>query len=362
MRDARTWLIAVDMSREGELADRSRVFGPLSSYDGPQSNLAFSDGVVFGQADAAAVRAGSTCRLGASGDLERCTPVSSREIEIASLDQSVAPARWRALRTVSPIPGITDPWELRAVSSDVGVLVQKEEDGQVRAYRTATGEPLKDDWLTAAVADACSRMDLGNHRLMLTGDLRYVVLSPASEWGGPDTTLPPDDRPSIREFAVEGKTYSRSKYGIYYERPSTTPRVFAKIAEPGLPASEMPYDAYSVDGEMLLLELRQDAMRLRSLDGGVRCEDRVRLPFRSISTAVPRKRYDSDRHRIFMWRDGGEDERFVHTAEIGVCVWDVGPESRQKAASVHRIDVAELFSIKGAEYVPKQVIGTAEAR
>jgi hypothetical protein len=290
------------------------------------------------------------CRFGALGELERWTPDSPKEIQIEKLNPSIP--IWRHDRTASPIPRIADPWNLRVVSSDSGVVAQREADGEVRAYRIKTGERVDDSWLTSVITDACGRLDLGNHRLWLTSDLKYLLLSPTPEWAGPDTKLPMAKRPRIREFAMRDNTYSRSNCGIYYARPSLAPQVFEKTANAKDAATVMPYDAYSVDGELLLLEVALDGLRLRRTDGSVSSQVTGTLPFNDLSPVLPRKRIDAENHRIVLWCDGGEDARFVRTYKLAICIWRFNEEVAQKALSVYRVDLSEVFTVTSGEYVP----------
>jgi hypothetical protein len=342
---ARGWFVAIDLTKSGPLVDRARVVGPLWSTDAVQSELSFSIGVRFTAADVAAGKARPPMGFDDRGELIRQVRTPEGTLIVERCDTTKTPAAWTKVSDASELGEVGEDWiEGVLRNPNARTLVQEEADGKTRAYDLFAGTAKTDQWLTEAFADLRSRKDLHNTVTWLTDDAKYIVARPQD--------MHNTGRTMIEDFVFEGKTYSRADYGLVYTRPQTKPTLFRKPVSDAMFLEKPPQGAYSIDGELMLLEIADSSLRLFTPDGTTRFEwakhDSPRwsagnAPFRQIDVAAGRLIF-------FTFLRDPDDQNHGWDHE-NIVIWDY------KLGTLRReiVELTELFDVKDGVYEPKSV-------
>lgn len=342
---ARGWFVTIDLAKPGTLVDRARVVGPLWSTNAVQSELSFSIGERFTAADVAAGKARPPMGFDDHGDLIRQVRTPEGSLIVERCDGTKAPAVWTKIDDASTVGKVGEDWAegvLRNVHART--LVQEEADGKTRAYDLFTGAAKIDPWLTEAFADLRARKDFHNTVTWLTDDATYIVSRPQD--------MHNDGHTMIESFLFEGKSYSRADFGLIYTRPLTTPVLFRKPVSNAMFLEKPPQGAYSIDGELMLLEVADSSLRLFTPGGTTRFEwvkhDTLRwnagnAPYRQIDVAAGRLVF-------FTFLRDPDDQKYGDDHVI-IVVWDY------KLGKLRReiVELTELFDVTDGAYEPKRV-------
>ena len=341
----RGWFIAIDLAKPGPLLERARVIGPLWSTDSVQSELSFSIGVRFTADDVAAGKARPLMGFDDRGELIRQVLTPEGSLIVERCDTTKTPAVWTKFSDASQVGEVGKDWIEGVLRNPLArTLVQEEADGKIRAYDLFAGTPQTDPWLTESFADLRGRKDFHNTTSWLTNDSKYIVARPCDvhNTGGK----------LIESFQFEGKTYSRADYGLIYTRPETKPALFRKPVPEGMFLMELPQGAFSIDGELMLLEVADSSLRLFTSDGATRYAWTKHDTLRWRANNAPYRQLDASAGRLIFYsslRDI-DDRKFGDDHEI-IVIWDYkGGQLRREI-----VELSELFDIEGGTFVPKSV-------
>ena len=279
------------------------------------------------------------------GALIRQVRTADGAMIVETCDTTQSPGIWSKTSDAATIGKVGEDWiEGRLRNEHARTLVQEESDGKTRAYDLFTGFPKADAWLTESFADLRGRRDFHNTVTWLTDDLKYIVSRPQA--------LHNDHGRRIESFDFNGITYPRAEYGLLYTRPQTEPVVFRKPASDAPLLAEPPHGAYSIDGELLLLEIGSGSLRLFTPDGNTRFEWTKRESLRWDVGNAPFRQIDIARGRLVFFtflRD--PDDQNYGDDHLVIVLWDY------KIGELRReiVELAELFDVKDGLYEPKRV-------
>ncbi len=337
----RGWLIVIDTTKSGPLADHSRVIGPLWSIDQQQSAISFLDGVHFTAADVAAGKAKPPTGFDDKGELIReVTDAATGRMVVEQLDLTASPARWVRTSDAAPVGPVGDDWIEGRVSSQGGrMLVQQEQDGSVHAYDLFSGLPRQDEWLCNALADRRARPDMGNSRAWLTDDLQFLLVQPADGWN--------DNGRIITEFTLEGRSYSRAEYGLLYHRPDPQPTALKRPPSDAMFLVKPPHGAFVVDGGLLLLEVGESSLRLYTPDGITKFEWTKHELLNWPVAGTPFRQFDAASDRLVFRNLAKMRDIDLTFRTVDLVIWNyrAGSLERQKWG------IGDLFDT-GATYAP----------
>jgi hypothetical protein len=259
-RDAKGYLVMVDLASKEPLAERARIFGPLWDVPNPRSSLSFSAGVNFTKEDADAAIATPACEFDLDGTLVRFAGDNTRKMLVRD---AFVPAKevgaWKRQGDVKEIDDkspVGSEDRLFTLNHRFLLLFQ---DGKANLFDIFTGERKEDEWLTKCFAHVRSIKDFRNVRHYLTDDLNHLVASPASIFN--------NFHKAIEHFELDGKTYKRSDFGLAYSRPTTSPVLFRRKIETEQDLfCEPPRGVYSIEGKLYLFTNDNLCLRLYTPD------------------------------------------------------------------------------------------------
>ena len=342
----RGWFVTVDLAKSGPLASRARVVGPLWATDDVHFRLGFSDDVRLTATDVAAGKGSPPTGFDDRGELIRQVRTAEGSLVVERCDTTKTPPVWTKESDASKMNKAGVGWvEADLWNQHARTRVQIASDGKTRAYDLFTGTAKDDPWLTEAFADLCGRADFQNTVTWLTDDVKYIVARPQDMHNVGGGKM-------IEQFVFDGRQYSRAEFGLVYTRPQTKPALFRKPASDAMFLFKPPQGAFSIDGELMLLEVADSSLRLFSPDGTTRFEWVKHDSLRWTAGNVPDKQLDAAAGRLvfFSFLRDPDDNNYGGDHEV-VVVWDY------KLGKLRReiVELSELFDVKDGAYEPKRV-------
>ena len=344
--DAKGWLITIDLSKQGELTGRSRVYGPLWDVPDPRSSISFEAGANFTKEDSDAAAAAPFVAFDSDGTLVRIRRDAKGGMIREHLLTGNEAASWQYDSPYAPIASyLTWPSEDQVDTFSRKYHVQGPA-GKVTVHEFLTAKRVGDVWLQAAFGQYQSIEHFKNVQLWLTEDLKFLVCSPAEIWNTGEGT-------TYDTFQLGGKTYKRSEYGLIWSRPTKEPAVFKKEEGRGIALANGPGAAFSLDGHLYLFYDQPMHLRLVPVGGGPTYE--ATPPNDAAWRWVPAQQIQhvEKAHQMVFFADGFMADRLRRPDEtIVVFVWDY----RAGTITPFAVHTAELFQRRDNVYVPRNGI------
>ena len=339
------YLVEVNLFQPGEMTARSRVIGPLWRLKGGQSNISFTSGALFTKEDRQTAGQRPRIWLEDAGFLVRNT--RKGVLDELLLDEK---PRWAERGKYSAVRSLHWTSPARVQTNSARYLLQQS-DGKSSLYDLRSGEQSSDAWLEKVFDEYLANESCGNSEVVLTDDLRYLVVLPEPIYLKRGTKGEKDRR--YEQFQFEGREYSRKDFSLLYQRDHQA-RVFRRPELAGKLKGVM-----SVGGELLLRFLDQGAVRLATPEGAVRFETAVDYspplfsPFFEFQLDEPQSRVVFYDEASRLGIDGEEPQ--LMRGRLTVWVWNYQRGELKR----DELDLGELFSLKDGAYSPKQPIGIA---
>jgi hypothetical protein len=242
-------------------------------------------------------------------------------------------AEWLKMKDAILVPDVPDGiYQKPRFETSYGErLVQRELDGQIRGYDAVKGRQFDDPWLSTVLQTWVSNPGLTRSMVSLTDDLKYVVFWPIDGYR-PDGNM----EPFVFDFLLEGKSYSRKTFAVYFERGSDQPHLIDKRLAAN-PQNEGPdgssyRDAVSIEGRLLLRHDYEDRIELSEPTGPVVYSIKTSVSLRNFP------RHDVNRGELLFWGVRKED-RFKTPLPFFVTVWNY----KQGKVSEYDVEYASLF-------------------
>ncbi len=361
---AKGWLITVDLSKEGPIAERSRVVGPLWDVANERSSLSFDAGAHFTKEDVAAARATPFIDLEPDGTVVRIAPDRDGARRGMIREHLVLDANpsWKVDGPFLPLPPLGPPMNEETVLTLSRRYQLQYAGGKSTLHELFTGNQIQDPWLEAAFTAYRQQTELQNVKTWLTDDLKYLVSSPRTIWN--------DEHQVIHEtFEVKGKKYSRGEYGLVWQRPNPDPIVFKKDRKEEIGAIDTIVQALSIEGRLYFYyrgaeiagldgaaQKQESISRLVPFDGGpgyqIKAPTKRRVEWDWLFPYRMQLREHPSRIVFFGTNDFMTQaaRNRVPDEAVVVFIWDL------KCAALTSYDAptGELFNVRSGEYVPKK--------
>lgn len=257
--DAKGYYVTIDLSsKDGNVT----TYGPLWDIPNVRSSISFNTGANFTEADRTAAAAQPKFIFDANGSLNRFVfNLKNKKLVRDTLKTFAQHGQWEDKTEVSTFADDLPPFSEMRLFNHSGTFIILHENGVSKLFDRMTGQEKKDEWLTDVFTQKCQMKDFQNVGLFLTDDLNHLVASPRGAWNKGNGEA------HITTFELDGKVYSREKYGIYYSRPSVKPMVFLRHENERSFLDEAPYDAFSIDGELHFYMAYTDSIKLYKPSG-----------------------------------------------------------------------------------------------
>jgi hypothetical protein len=347
---AKGWLITIDLSKQGPIAGRSRVIGPLWDVANERSSLSFDAGAHFTKQDVAAARATPFIDFEPDGTVVRIRANANGAGMIREHLVLDANPVWKLDGPFLPLPPPGRPMNEDTVHTLSRRYRLQFSGGITSLHELMTGKQISDPWLETAFTVYRKQEELKHVRTWVTDDLKYLVSSPAPIWNDHDHQV-------IHEtFEVKGRKYRRGEYGLVWQRPNPEPVVFKKDRKETIGSLESIFQAFSIEGR-LYFYYRETSPggRLVPFAGGPSYQIKAPADHRAEWDLVFPDRIQlldkPSRLAFFGTNDltSPAARNRVPDEAVVVFIWDL----HQGTMSTHDAPTGELFSARSGEYVPK---------
>jgi len=170
---AKGWLITIDLSKQGPIAGRSRVIGPLWDVANERSSLSFDAGAHFTKQDVAAARATPFIDFEPDGTVVRIRADANGVGMIREHLVLDAHPVWKLDGPFLPLPPPGPPMNEDTVQKLSRRYQLQLSGGITTLHELMTGKRISDPWLETAFTAFRKQEELQNVRTWLTDDLNY---------------------------------------------------------------------------------------------------------------------------------------------------------------------------------------------
>jgi hypothetical protein len=340
-QDVKGYLIVVDLASNAPMAQRSKVYGPLWEVPQPRSEISFSAGANFTQADVDAALATPHCAFDENGELLRYrNDLAHNKILLDRLDMTAA--TWGQPAILTPIDNRAPPMSEDQVISPSGRYMLLYQKDMARLFDLYTGQEKADPWLTTRFAESRRIPKFENVLTFFTDDLDHLVVSPRAIWNeGPRTAM-------HETFDFGGKTLSRAECFLCADRPEPALGVVYRKSDQREFLAEAPTAAYTIDHQLMLMYASANAVLLYRRDGTIVYHTEAKVPAGWRNGAFGTLHIPVAGQFIFFYVDMEHmDEDQIMDRYVALNMWDY----RRGLVSSYVVPVVDLFRGDLGRYV-----------